>query len=105
MGCVPILRTSGSRYTPDAVLFDGYYNPQDTGSYLRYLSEGGGIGFETYMRSVPKTLLTLAEQAMEHHAPGVSSGLLSEAVWANNYEDERGSGDPRLFLCPYRGKR
>ena len=92
------LENFGSRYTPDAVLFDGYYNPQDTGSYLRYLSEGGGIGFETYMRSVPKTLLTLAEQAMEHHAPGVSSGLLSEAVWANNYEDERGSVT-RAYFC------
>ncbi|PWM26156.1 MAG: hypothetical protein DBX44_00995 [Oscillospiraceae bacterium] len=92
------LKRFSSTYTPDAVLFDGYHNPQDGGSYLRYLSEGGGMGYDEYMRSVPKTLLTLAVSAMQQYAPGVSVGLLSEAVWANNYEDERGSVT-RAYFC------
>ncbi len=92
------LQSFSTRYAPDAVLFDGYYNPQDEQSYLRYLCEGGGIGFEAYMRSIPKSLLTLAKDAMALHAPGVSVGLLSEAVWANNYEDERGSVT-RAYFC------
>ncbi|WMJ84779.1 N-acetylmuramoyl-L-alanine amidase [Oscillospiraceae bacterium MB24-C1] len=86
-----------SRYQPDGVLLDGYYNVQSKRSYSNYLALGGGIGFEAYMRAVPETLLTLVRDELGRTSPSVAIGLLSEAVWANDYENENGSATKAVF--------
>lgn len=86
-----------ARYQPDGVLLDGYYNVQSKKSYSNYLALGGGIGFEDYMHAVPETLLTLVRAELDRTAPSVAVGLLSEAVWANDYENENGSATKAAF--------
>ena len=87
-------------YKPDAVMLDGYYNLLTKKSYTNYLTLGGGAGFEKYMRSVPETLLKIVQQQLAADAPQVSVGLLTEAVWANDYEDSEGSATAAAF-CTY----
>ncbi|HWP50675.1 MAG TPA: N-acetylmuramoyl-L-alanine amidase [Clostridia bacterium] len=86
-----------AKYQPDGVLLDGYYNVQSKKSYSNYLALGGGIGFETYMRAVPETLLMLVRDEFDRTAPSVTVGLLSEAVWANDYENDKGSATKASF--------
>ncbi|MFV0498285.1 MAG: N-acetylmuramoyl-L-alanine amidase [Candidatus Fimivivens sp.] len=96
-GVTSDISSFAARYQPDGVLVDGYYNVQSKQSYSNYLALGGGIGFEAYMRAVPETLLTLVKDAFDRTAPTVTIGLLSEAVWANDYEHEGGSATKAAF--------
>ncbi len=86
-----------AKYSPDGIMIDGYYNTMTTKSYSNYMLLGGGAGFEQYMRSVPETLVRIVSEQLAKTAPSVSVGLLSEAVWANSYEDESGSETRALF--------
>ncbi|MBP1578213.1 MAG: hypothetical protein J6C75_07000, partial [Oscillospiraceae bacterium] len=86
-----------AKYTPDGIMIDGYYNLLTNKSYSNYLLLGGGAGFEQYMQAVPETLVRIVSNEMAKTAPSVSVGLLSEAVWANSYEDENGSETRALF--------
>ncbi len=96
-GVAADIASFSGRYRPDGLLLDGYYNVQSKKSYSNYLLLGGGVGFEDYMQAVPETLLTLVCTELDRTAPSVAVGLLSEAVWANDYEDENGSATRAAF--------
>ncbi len=96
-GVTTDIASFAARYQPDGVLLDGYYNVQSKKSYSNYLALGGGIGFEDYMQAVPETLLKLVREELNRTAPAVTVGLLSEAVWANDYENENGSATKAAF--------
>lgn len=96
-GVTSDIASFASHYQPDGVLLDGYYNVQSKKSYSNYLAIGGGIGFEAYMRAVPETLLTLVRNELDRTSPSVTVGLLSEAVWANDYENANGSATKAAF--------
>ncbi|MEG2174020.1 MAG: hypothetical protein RR135_00865, partial [Oscillospiraceae bacterium] len=76
---------------PDGVLLDGYYNVADDLSYQTYLQEGGGIGYDAYMQALPQELVKLSRKVIQKGASAIQVGLLSEAVWANASDNERGS--------------
>jgi len=84
-------------YQPDAVMLDGYYNKLTQKSYANYTALGGGAGFEDYMCSVTESLVRIVREEIERTAPSVTVGLLSEAVWANSYEEDNGSQTKALF--------
>ena len=96
-GVTTDIRQFASSYQPDGVMVDSYYNVQSKRSYANYLALGGGVGYEDYMHAVPEALVTLVKQALDKAAPGVAVGLISEAVWANDYEDEQGSATKASF--------
>ncbi len=87
-------------YKPDAVMLDGYYNKLTQKSYANYTALGGGAGFEDYMCSVTETLVRIVREEFERTDPSVAVGLMSEAVWANSYEEDNGSQTKALF-CTY----
>ena len=96
-GVTADIASFATRYQPDGVLLDGYYNVQSKKSYSNYLALGGGVGFEAYMQAVPETLLKLVRDELDRTAPSVTVGLMSEAVWANDYENENGSTTKAAF--------
>lgn len=96
-GVTADIKMFASQYKPDGVLIDSYYNIQSKKSYSNYLALGGGIGFDEYMQSVPETLLTLVKRELDRSAPAATVGLLSEAVWANDYENDDGSATKSSF--------
>lgn len=85
------------RYAPDAVMADGYYNIQTKKSYSNYLALGGGMGYGDYMQYVPEALVRIVGETMSENASGITFGLLTQAVWANDYEDEQGSATKARF--------
>lgn len=85
------------RYSPDGVLADGYYNAADASAYRRYLRYGGAAGYENYSRFVPEALLRTAKEAFAEENPAVRFGIRSEAVWANDYENDAGSATRAAF--------
>ncbi len=92
-----------AQYQPDAVLVDGYYNVSGDDAYARYLKLGGAIGFEEYEDSISEALLRTAREAFEKTDPSIRFGLLTEAAWANDYEDERGSATKAPFSALIEG--
>lgn len=78
-------------YHLDGILLDNYANPSGAGSYAGYLANGGGMGYEAYLRRVPEALLRTAADAVRKNAPGVQVGLLSDAVWENSAANPDGS--------------
>ncbi len=88
-----------SKYAPDGILADGYYNVTDSSAYRRYLRYGGAGGYEEYIRSISGALLRTAKAAFRAENPSIRFGIQSEAAWANDYEDERGSATKALFCA------
>lgn len=89
-----IAKAAGSfaqSYRPDAILLDGYANPADAASYESYLSNGGGMGYENYLKRVPEAILRTCARAVRENAPDTQVGLLSAAVWENGSVNPEGS--------------
>lgn len=78
-------------YKPDAILLDGYANPAEASGYSGYLQNGGGMGYENYMRRVPEALLQTCAEAIRAKAPDTQVGLMSAAVWENASANPEGS--------------
>lgn len=78
-------------YKLDGILLDGYENPADGQSYAQYLENGGGVGYQNYLRQVPSALVSAAASAVRERAPGTQVGLLADAVWENAAENPGGT--------------
>lgn len=78
-------------YRLDGVLLDGYLNRQAETSYIAYLTAGGAIGYDNFMRQTPAAMVETAVKAVRKAAPGTQVGLLADAVWANKADNEEGS--------------
>ncbi len=78
-------------YHPDGLFLDEYYNEETSASYGAYLSQGGGIGYQSYMRSLSRTALETVLTTVEENAPGMQVGILTDAVWQNKSQNEAGS--------------
>ena len=92
-----------SKYSPDAVLIDGYYNVTAKTAYATYLRLGGAQGYTEYEYSIANALLETAKDAFSQTNPAILFGLRVEASWANDYEDERGSATKALFSAYIEG--
>lgn len=84
-------------FSADAILLDGYYNPATPDRYLAYLQSGYGGGYEHYLQALPETFVQLAAKEIRRLRPEMNIGLLTEAVWANDYEHPDGSETMGLF--------
>ena len=79
------------KYQLDGILIDGYQNSQAEESYTSYLSLGGGMGFENFMRQSPSATVKTASKTIRKVAPATQVGLLTDAVWENKDINEAGS--------------
>ena len=86
-----------SRYQPDGLILDDYYNIPTQDSYANYLQYGGGIGYEAYMKSLSRVVVTSVGDVLDAKAPGMQLGLLTGPQWAAKSEDERGSATSAAF--------
>ena len=78
-------------YHPDGLFLDQYYNEETSSSYGTYLSQGGGIGYQSYMQNLSRMALDTVLSTIRERAPGMQLGILTDAVWANKAEKEGGS--------------
>jgi uncharacterized protein YjdB/uncharacterized lipoprotein YddW (UPF0748 family) len=92
-----------STYHPDGLFLDEYYNEESSASYGIYLAQGGGIGYENYMKLVSRTALETVVDTVRDKAPGMQLGILTDAVWANQSQNEAGSNTSAEFTTLYSG--
>ncbi|MCL2580643.1 MAG: N-acetylmuramoyl-L-alanine amidase [Oscillospiraceae bacterium] len=87
------LREFARNYAPDAILIDGYTRPveEEGTAFIRYLTTGGAIGFQNYLRQSPTAVVTNASRTIRNYAPGIRVGILADAVWENESENPGGS--------------
>ena len=88
---------------PDGIMIDGYYHVTDQNSFSSYLNTGAATGYDNYLSGVPKGLIRHAYDTIKKQSPSVLVGLVTEPVWANHDEDERGSYTDADFSVLYDG--
>lgn len=79
------------KYDIDGILLDGYTKEENDANYSNYLSLGGGIGFDNFLRQSPAAVVKSASKIIRSAAPTVQIGILTDAVWENKSENEQGS--------------
>jgi uncharacterized protein YjdB/N-acetylmuramoyl-L-alanine amidase/uncharacterized lipoprotein YddW (UPF0748 family) len=85
------LREFAEKYAPDAILMDGYTQPtNEEQNYIGYLMTGGAIGYDNFLRQTPAAMVRNMSNTIRHYAPNIQVGLLADAVWASDAEQEGG---------------
>lgn len=84
-------QTLAQGYDVDGILLDTYYNPTTENSYAQYRQNGGGVSFDSYQRLLPKSTFTQLADNLHSQARNVQVGMMTEAVWANEAQEESGS--------------
>ncbi len=90
------LREFADKYSPDAILIDGYTQPpaetdeEVAGTFQAYLLSGGAVGFGNYRRQSPEAVVQTASRTLRRYAPNIQIGLLADPVWADSDTREDG---------------
>lgn len=87
------------KYKFDGILLSQYYNPASGDSYAQYVQNGGGMGYQNYLRQVPAAFVDAAVKSVRKRAPGTQVGLLAEAVWQNAADDPEGTETSAPFTA------
>lgn len=87
------------KYEFDGILLNQYYNSASGDSYAQYVKNGGGMGYQNYLRQVPNAFINTAVKSVRKHAPGTQVGLLAEAVWQNASDDPEGTETSAAFTA------
>ncbi|MEG1896049.1 MAG: hypothetical protein RR162_07380, partial [Oscillospiraceae bacterium] len=86
-----------SKYTPNAVLIEGYYNSVQEKSFEAYKAYSSGMGFEQWMAESATSLVKSLSDIVFNLKPAVQFGLVCDSVWANNSTLAQGSGTNAEF--------
>ncbi len=86
-----------AKYRLDGILTDGYTTETPDADYGEYMENGGAIGFENYLRQSAAEKVRAVTKAVHAAAPDTAVGLLADAVWANESDDENGSGTKATY--------
>lgn len=87
------------KYKFDGILLNEYYNTASGDSYAQYVRNGGGMGYQNYLRQVPESFVDTAAASIRTNAPGTQVGLLAEAVWQNSADDPEGTETSAAFTA------
>ena len=77
------------KYELDGILIDGYQNEPSENSYSAYSKNGGGIGYENYMKQVSEANVKSAANGIRGKSPNTQVGILAYPVWANYSEEQQ----------------
>lgn len=80
-----------NKYSPNAVLIDGYYNSLNEKSFEAYKADSSGAGFEQWMAESATSLVKSLSDIVFLTKPNVEFGLVCDSVWANNSTVPEGS--------------
>lgn len=86
-----------TRYQPDGLILDNYYNIATPDSYQNYLRYGGGMGYNAYMQSLSRIVVATVGEALKERVPGMPLGLLTGPQWAAKSESKKGSATIAAF--------
>lgn len=78
-------------YSLDAVMLDGYTFENSKEGYSAYSVLGGGIGYNNYLKQTPESLVRTASEIVKQTSPTTQVGILADAVWENEEQNENGS--------------
>ena len=86
-----------NRYSFDGILFDNCYSETNDQSYANYLQQAPGSDMDRYLQDTTYAMFKAISSTVRETARNMQVGLLSTAVWANDYEDEAGTPTKAAF--------
>lgn len=84
-------------YAFDGILFDNCYYEAGDSSYANYLQQAPGSDMNRYLGDTTYAMFKAISTTMRETARNMQVGLLTTAVWANDYEDEEGTKTRAAF--------
>ncbi|MEG0456899.1 MAG: hypothetical protein RR549_02080, partial [Oscillospiraceae bacterium] len=82
--CAKNISMITSKYKPDGILLDNYYNVTNSFSFINYSQNGGGIGFENFMKEISISFISSVSYAIKSTDYSIAIGLLCDNVWSND---------------------
>ncbi|MBE6883587.1 MAG: hypothetical protein E7487_03165 [Ruminococcaceae bacterium] len=92
-----------AKYSVDGIILDGYLEAtaEKSGSYMEYISSGGGTSFTDYRYDITYSVLSKAIAGIAASDPSINVGLLTSPVWANSSSNESGSATSADYEMMY----
>ncbi len=86
-----VVRNVTLRYSPDGIIFDGYYGEKTHESFSDYMRYGSGIGYEQWIYESNAYIFKTAANAVRRTSNTAAVGIAADGVWANGSEMTGGS--------------
>lgn len=95
---ISLAAEAAARYAFDGYLLDNYgFAYGDGGSFATYMQTAPGSDYESFLRASVKAAVTETIQTLRAADNNLYIGLLSNAVWAHQRNDSRGSATDNLY--------
>ncbi len=78
------------QYRPNGLLISDYYGKADTDSFAKYMSVGGGVAYDQWLRNRVADQLDRLVSAAREVSNEVPIGVLADPVWQTKAEDQSG---------------
>lgn len=98
-----VVRNVTLRYSPDGIIFDGYYGEETHESFSDYMKYGAGIGYEQWIYESNAYIFKTAANAVKRTSNTAAVGIAADGVWANGSEMTGGSDTHSDFQALFDG--
>ena len=91
------------KYPCEGIILDHYYCQPNSGLYDRYMSVGGGIGYENWLYDTSELYFSTASEIIHLTNNSVPVGIMINDMWANRSSNELGSDTEDILEAYYDG--
>lgn len=91
------------KYQCEGIIIDNYYAMPSPEMYDRYMSVGGGIGYENWLYDTSELYFSTASEIIHLTNNSVPVGIMVNDMWANRSSNEQGSDTEDILEAYYDG--
>lgn len=91
------------KYPCEGIIIDNYYCAPSSEMYDRYMSVGGGIGYENWLYDTSELYFSTASEIIHLTNNSIPVGIMVNDMWANRSSNELGSDTEDIFEAHYDG--
>ena len=91
------------KYPCDGIVVDNFYSENDAESYLNYMQNGSGIGYENWLYDTNSLYFSTVSDVIHLTDNSVPVGIMIKDMWANSSADETGSATEDPVQALYDG--
>lgn len=79
------------KYRCDGIIIDDYYGEKSSDSYLDYMTNGSGIGYDNWLYDSNEMYFSAISEVIHVTDNSIPVGIMINDMWANSSSEEKGS--------------
>lgn len=91
------------KYRCDGIIIDDYYGEKSPDSYLDYMTNGSGIGYENWLYDSNEMYFSAISEVVHTTDNSIPVGIMINDMWANSSSEEDGSETSDAVQALYDG--